>query len=157
MIFFAIVFLWEALTHWFYGWFDERVIEGIRSSRPFAAADIEWTVAHPVGLIATLVGCYCFVLVMWAVSWPARRPAVEIVSLRDEDSVEYQQTVHGVVKRRNMPVQVFVCPPDKKWYPQWPVGVDQFKWRVKCQFGTLTGAMRYPIRGRGNRERQNCD
>lgn len=145
-IFFALVFLWEALTHWFYTWFDEWVIEGIRSSLPFAASAIGWTITHPFGLIAVSVGCYCFVLVMWAVSWPARRPAVEIVSLRDEEIVEHQQTVHGVVRSRNAPVQVFVYATDKRWYPQRPVGVDQFKWRARCYFGTLTAPPGTPFK-----------
>ncbi len=139
VVFFFLCFAWEAATHWFYTWFDERAIQKISSSVPLIAAAAKWTFAHPIWSIAFFMGFYSFVLVVWALL-PARRPALEIVSLRHDDLVDYRQVVYGIVRNPKKSLQLVVYSPDKKWYPQGAPEFDRNNWRALCYFGSVTSA-----------------
>lgn len=132
-----LYFVWEAATHEFYTWFDDRVIQAAASFHPLIFEPTRWAIAHPVWLIVVFVGFYSFVLVVWALS-PTRRPAVEIISLAQDELVDYQQVVHGTARNPNRSLQLFVHSPDKKWHPQWAPEFNHNNWRARCQFGSAT-------------------
>jgi hypothetical protein len=96
---------------------------------------VGWALRHPIWLIGTLGGAYCFVLVIWAL-WPPRRPAVEIISVRQGDIVDFRQIIYGTVRNPKAPLQLLVQPAKEgRWHPQWKPEIHRNSWRVKCQFG----------------------
>ncbi len=136
LLLFGLGFLWEALAHEFFKLFDERVIRAIQSSLPLAVTAVQWTSGHPVWFIVGLGSCYCVILVFWALFWHTRAP-VEIVSVWENDPVEYRQTLSGVVRHPSMSIQVLVGTASGKWHRQWQPEVDGQRWRAQCQFGNL--------------------
>jgi hypothetical protein len=131
LIYLVLVFLWEALAHLFFTWFDEHIlaIAGPRTSIIF-----RWAASHPILFFLASVVSYCTAIVVWALLSGLRRPPLEIVSLCDGEAVEYQQTVYGVTRRPKAPVQLLVFSGNDKWHPQWKTELDDYRWRGKCQF-----------------------
>ena len=128
---------WEAVQHQFYSSLDELIVKAIHPSFPVIATAAQWALAHPLWLLALLGGCYCSALVVWALL-PSPRAQVEIVSLRQNDPVDYRQVVYGIVKNVRTPFQLFVYSPDNIWYPQWDPQINGHNWRAQCQFGNVS-------------------
>jgi hypothetical protein len=132
----GLYFVWEALTHKFFAWFDEKAIEATSSSFPLIGIVIMWILTHPLWLIGMLGGGYCVILVVWALL-PRRRPAVEIINVRQGDTVDYRQVICGAVRNPKVPLQLFVQPlKEGRWYPQWKPEIYGKYWRAMCQFGS---------------------
>lgn len=134
---FVLVFIWEAATHEFFTWFDQRVLNTLG---PTAASLMRWTVSNPWTFLLILSVCYCLAVIGWAAISAKSRPPLEIVSLRDGDSVEYRQMVFGVRRGRRASVQLLVFS-GERWHPQWRAELYDNKWRAKCQFGDVNSRL----------------
>jgi len=133
----VLIFMWEALAHQFFTWFDEEAIKRMKSSWPTMIAALGWTKDHPYLSCTTIIGAICFVLVVWAI-FPRRNPSPVIVSPWKDDLVNHWQYVYGTVRRPKDPLQVFVYSPDKRWYPQGDPQIHGNSWRALCYFGNFS-------------------
>jgi hypothetical protein len=63
---------------------------------------------------------------------------LEIVNVWDRDTVTFRQDVVGTVSDPKLPIELRVFA-GGIWYRQWPVKIEDHKWRGKCQFGNEEG------------------
>lgn len=95
---------------------------------------IAWAASNPVLFALVLAVLYCVAVFLWAQFSSDGGPALEIVSVWNEDQVAYRQDISGVLADSNAPIELRVYA-GKVWHRQWPVKVEGHRWRAKCQFG----------------------